>query len=195
MSDVSAAPATSGFKMPTLGEIGNTLKRGDLGLAFGVLAILVILILPLPPVLLDLALAVNTKGVMLSMKYEIGQMLLNGGGAIINTASVLGLVAGFGQWAYTASKHATVGLTKSLAVEFAQQGIRINAVCPGAVDTPMTAPMAADAQMREMTAAMHPMGRFAQPEEIAGVVVWLASDACSFLTGAAVPVDGGFTAI
>lgn len=144
---------------------------------------------------LDLALAVNTKGVMLSMKYEIGQMLLNGGGAIINTASVLGLVAGFGQWAYTASKHATVGLTKSLAVEFAQQGIRINAVCPGAVDTPMTAPMAADAQMREMTAAMHPMGRFAQPEEIAGVVVWLASDACSFLTGAAVPVDGGFTAI
>ena len=144
---------------------------------------------------LDLALAVNTKGVMLSMKYEIEQMLQNGGGAIINTASVLGLVAGFGQWAYTASKHATVGLTKSLAVEFAQQGIRINAVCPGAVDTPMTAPMASDAQMREMTAAMHPMGRFAQPEEIAGVVVWLASDACSFLTGAAVPVDGGFTAI
>lgn len=143
---------------------------------------------------LDLALAVNAKGVMLSMKYEIEQMLRNDGGVIVNTASTMGMVAGFGQWAYVASKHAAVGLTKAVAIEFAQRGIRVNAVCPGAVTTPMTAPLAADPDVREATAAMHPMGRFAAPEEIAAVVVWLASDASSYMTGAIVPVDGGFTA-
>ncbi|CAN5206058.1 SDR family oxidoreductase [soil metagenome] len=144
---------------------------------------------------LDLALAVNTKGVMLSMKYEIEQMLHDGGGVIVNTASTMGIVSGFGQWAYVASKHAAVGLTKAVAVEFAQRGIRINAVCPGAVHTPMTASMSADPQVEQATAAMHPMGRFAAPEEIAAVVVWLVSDASSYMTGAIVPVDGGYTAV
>lgn len=144
---------------------------------------------------LDQVLAVNAKGVMLSMKYEIKQMLLNGGGVIINTASTMGIVAGFGQWAYVASKHATVGLTKAVAVEFAQRGIRVNAVCPGAVRTGMTAHMITNQSLTDATAAMHPMGRFADPEEIAAVVVWLASDASSYMTGAIVPVDGGFTAV
>jgi NAD(P)-dependent dehydrogenase (short-subunit alcohol dehydrogenase family) len=144
---------------------------------------------------LDLALAVNAKGVMLSMKYEIAQMLDSGGGVIVNTASTMGMVGGFGQWAYVASKHAAVGLTRAVAAEFAQRGIRVNAVCPGAVRTPMTAAMSADPAIEQATAAMHPMGRFAEPEEIAAVVVWLVSDASSYMTGALVPVDGGFTAV
>lgn len=144
---------------------------------------------------LDLALAVNAKGVMLSMKYEIAQMLESGGGVIVNTASTMGMVGGFGQWAYVASKHAAVGLTRAVAAEFAQRGIRVNAVCPGAVRTPMTAGMSADPAIEQATAAMHPMGRFAEPEEIAAVVVWLVSDASSYMTGALVPVDGGFTAV
>lgn len=143
----------------------------------------------------DQVLAANTKSVMLSMKYEILQMLQQGGGVIINTASVVGLVAGFGQWAYAASKHAVVGLTRSVAVEYATRGIRINAVCPGAVRTPMTAGFAADPAVEQATAAMHPIGRFASPEEIAAAVVWLASDAASYMVGAAIPVDGGYTAV
>ncbi len=107
----------------------------------------------------------------------------------------MGMVGGFGQWAYVASKHAAVGLTRAVAAEFAQRGIRVNAVCPGAVRTPMTAGMSADPAIEQATAAMHPMGRFAEPEEIAAVVVWLVSDASSYMTGALVPVDGGFTAV
>lgn len=143
----------------------------------------------------DRAMAVNAKGLMLSMKYEVEQMLRTGGGVIVNTASTMGLVAGFGQWAYVASKHAAVGLTKAVAVEFAQRGIRVNAVCPGAVHTPMTAAIRADSDAESRTAAMHPMGRFAEPQEIASVVVWLASDASTYMTGAIVPVDGGYTAV
>ena len=144
---------------------------------------------------LEKAMAVNLKGVQLSMKCEIAQMLKTGGGAIVNTASTMGLVAGFGQWAYVVSKHAVVGLTKAVAVEFAQQGIRVNAVCPGAVRTPMTAAMASDPDIEKATAMMHPMGRFAEPEEIAEIAVMLVSGASSYMTGAIVPVDGGFTAV
>lgn len=138
----------------------------------------------------------NTASVMLSMKYEIEQMLKQGGGgAIVNTASTVGLVGAPGQWAYSTSKHAVIGLTRSLAAEYAAHGIRINALCPGAVRTPMIAEFAADAAVEQATTAMHPIGRFAAPEEIAAAVVWLASDGASYMVGAALPVDGGYTAI
>jgi NAD(P)-dependent dehydrogenase (short-subunit alcohol dehydrogenase family) len=143
----------------------------------------------------DLAFAVNAKGVMLSMKYEIEAMLRTGGGAIVNTASTQGLVAS-PQWAYVATKHACVGLTKAIAIAYAQQGIRVNAVCPGAVLTGMTETMvAAHPEAAAATAAMHPLGRFAQPEEIATIVAALLSDESSYMTGTAVPVDGGYTAL
>lgn len=144
----------------------------------------------------DLVLAANTKSMMLSMKYEIAQMLKQGSGTIINTASTMGLVASAsGRWAYTASKHAVVGLTKAVAAEFARQGIRINAICPGAVSTPMLDGMMPSPEAVMATAGAHPIGRVSQPEEIAAAVVWLASDAASYVVGAAIPVDGGFTAV
>ena len=141
----------------------------------------------------------NARSIMLSMKYEIPQMLKQGGGVIVNTASQLGLVAGhmpgMSAWAYSASKHAVIGLTRSVAAEYASQGIRINAVCPGSVLTPMTTGLANHPERAKATLAMYPIGRFAQPEELANAVVWLASDASSYMIGAAVAVDGGATAI
>lgn len=143
----------------------------------------------------DRVMAVNTKGVMLSMRSEIPQMLQQGGGVIINMLSALGLVGGVGQWIYSTSKHAAVGMTRSIAAEYASQGIRINAICPGGVITPMSAPFMADPEIAKAGAAAHPIGRIALAEEIASVVVWLASDAASYVVGAAIPIDGGFTAI
>ncbi|MDY0011474.1 MAG: glucose 1-dehydrogenase [Rhodocyclaceae bacterium] len=146
--------------------------------------------------LFDKVLAVNVKSVMLAMKHEIPEMLKRGGGAIINTASTMGLVGSVGgNWAYTASKHAVLGLTKSVAVEYAARGIRVNAICPGAVHTPMMAGRLANPAAEQAVAAIHPIGRVAQPEEIAAAVVWLASPGASYMVGAALPVDGGFTAI
>lgn len=145
--------------------------------------------------LFDRVMAVNVKGVMLSMKYEIAEMLKQGGGTIINTASTMGLVASAGQWAYTTSKHAVVGMTKAVAAGFASQGIRINAICPGTVRTPMIDCWLSDPETAKATAGVQPIGRVAEPEEIAASVVWLASDAASYVIGAAITVDGGYTAI
>lgn len=141
----------------------------------------------------DRTLAVNLKGVWLCMRAEIPMMLKRGGGVIVNCSSVAGLV-GFGQaGAYTASKHGVIGLTKAAALEYATSGIRINAVCPGVIDTPMiTRAVAGDEKMKAMFAAGEPMGRLGRPEEIAGAVVWLCSDSASFVTGSAIPVDGGW---
>lgn len=145
--------------------------------------------------LFDRVMAVNTKSVMLCMKYEIEQMLKQGGGSIINTASALGIVGAPKQWAYAASKHAVIGLTRSVAVEFASRGIRVNAVCPGAVRTPMIADSLAKSAEGPDTATRHPIGRVAEPEEIAAAVVWLASDAASYVIGSSNVVDGGWTVI
>ncbi len=140
--------------------------------------------------------AVNLTGVWLCMKAELKQMLAQGqGGSIINTASVAGLV-GLG-WApaYSAAKHGVVGLTKNAAIEYARHNIRVNAVCPGAVRTGMTA--AADEErpgFLDNLAKQEPMARVAAPEEIASAVVWLASDGASFTTGLAMAVDGGLVA-
>lgn len=146
--------------------------------------------------LFDKILAVNTKSVMLSMKYQIPQMLKHGGGAIINTASSLAIVGAAGQWAYSASKHAVLGLTKSVAVEYASRGIRVNALCPGAVRTPMTVRHQEKQSPDDPeTATRYPIGRVAQPEEMAAAVVWLASDAASYVIGSSLVVDGGWTII
>jgi NAD(P)-dependent dehydrogenase (short-subunit alcohol dehydrogenase family) len=139
-------------------------------------------------------LAVNQTGVWLCMKYEIVQMLHHGGGAIVNTASIAGLVGGAGGAAYTASKHGVVGLTKTAALEYAQQGIRVNCICPGYIQTPMTASNLSDPERQAQIIAREPIGRVGTPEEVAETVVWLCSDAASFVTGHAMTVDGGYVA-
>jgi NAD(P)-dependent dehydrogenase (short-subunit alcohol dehydrogenase family) len=139
-------------------------------------------------------LAVNLKGIWLAMKYEIPAMLRSGGGAIVNTASVLGLVGSRGTPAYVASKHGIVGLTKAAALDHAKEGIRVNAVCPGTIYTPMYVRReGTDPEKDRRTAASIPLGRLGQPEDVAGAVVWLCSDAAAFVTGHALVIDGGDT--
>jgi NAD(P)-dependent dehydrogenase (short-subunit alcohol dehydrogenase family) len=143
----------------------------------------------------DAVIATNLKGVWLCMKHEIRQMLKQKSGAIVNVSSVAGLVGGWFNSAYYASKHGVIGLTKAAAVEYAKDGIRINAVCPGTIRT----------QLAEQTmfknkdhvsdirqAALHPIGRIGTEEEVAAAIVWLCSDAASFVVGHAMAVDGGF---
>lgn len=142
----------------------------------------------------NVILAVNLKGVWLCMKHEIPRMLQQGGGAIVNTASVVGLVGMEGSCAYVASKHGVVGLTRAAALEYARSGIRVNAVCPGAIMTPLLQRGFPDPTAMAHMIAMEPVGRIGEPEEVAGAVVWLCSDAASFVTGHAMTVDGGLTA-
>lgn len=143
----------------------------------------------------DKVIDVNLKGCWLCMKYEIPQMLKQGGGAIVNCSSVAGLMGFATLPAYVASKHGMVGLTKSAALENAQSNIRINAVCPGVITTPMMERIThGDRAAEEQYEKTEPMGRFGRPEEIAEAVVWLCSDAASFVTGIAMPVDGGWLA-
>jgi NAD(P)-dependent dehydrogenase (short-subunit alcohol dehydrogenase family) len=143
----------------------------------------------------DRVLAVNLKGVWLCMKYELQQMLTQGSGAIVNTASIAGLVGLPGFSAYVAAKHGVNGLTKTAALECAKSGIRVNAVCPGAIRTPMFERGARTIPgIEEQTVAMEPIGRMAAPEEVGEAVVWLCSDAASFVTGLPMAVDGGWVA-
>ncbi len=143
----------------------------------------------------DRTIAVNLTGVWLCMKYEIQQMLSQGGGTIVNTASAAGLVGFPGLPDYVASKHGVVGLTKTAALEYAKSGIRVNAVCPGVIQTPM---VERGAQLSpgfdELAVSMEPVGRFGQPSEVGEAVVWLCSDAASFVTGIPMQVDGGLVA-
>jgi NAD(P)-dependent dehydrogenase (short-subunit alcohol dehydrogenase family) len=141
----------------------------------------------------DKVIDTNLKGVWLCMKYEIPEMLKHGQGAIVNMSSVAGLKGGGMGVAYHASKHGVVGLTKAAAIEYAAQGIRINAVCPAVVETAMAD--RAFFHNKDITArvtALHPMGRVGLPEEVASTVLWLCSEGASFITGHAHPVDGGF---
>jgi len=140
--------------------------------------------------------SINLKGVWLCMKYELIQMCTQGGGAIVNTASIMGLV---GSWSrsgvYNASKHGVVGLTKTAALEYAKSGIRVNAVCPGYIRTPLIEEaLASNPEMEAQIVARHPVGRMGRPEEIAEAVMWLCSDAASFVTGHTMTVDGGYVA-
>lgn len=141
-----------------------------------------------------LAVDVDFKGVFYSLQSEIRHFLKVGGGAIVNTASVGGLIADPNMSAYVAMKHAVVGLTKAAAVEYAQQGIRVNAIAPGFVVTPMTQHWADSAEFRAAFFAGNISGRAAQPEEMAGTVLHLCSDAASFVNGATFVIDGGQTA-
>ncbi len=143
----------------------------------------------------DRVLAVNARGVFLGMKYGIPLMLETGGGSVINTASVAGLVGFPGLVAYTASKGAVIQMTKTAALEYATAGIRVNAICPGVIWTPMVERFAGGSEeaQAQLTAA-EPVGRMGRPEEVAALALFLASDASSFVTGAALPVDGGFLA-
>ena len=143
----------------------------------------------------DRVIAVNLRGVFLCMKYEIPLLLKGGGGAIVNMASVAGLVGFAGLPAYCASKGGVVQLTKTAALEYATQGIRVNAICPGAIQTEMIDRIINDDPGAQASfRAMHPMNRMGQPEEIADAVVWLCSEQASFVTGHTLPVDGGMVA-
>lgn len=144
----------------------------------------------------DLIFDVNVRGVFYSMKHEIAHMLEHGGGSIVNNGSIAGLIGFPTHGLYVASKHAVLGLTKSAALEYAQQGIRVNAVNPGAIETDMVLRFTdSQKEQLEQLASMHPIGRLGRADEIATAVVWVASDEASFVTGQGITVDGGFTAI
>jgi NAD(P)-dependent dehydrogenase (short-subunit alcohol dehydrogenase family) len=140
----------------------------------------------------DRVLSINLKGVWLCLKYEVIQMLKQGGGAIVNTSSQAGLAGSVGMSAYVSSKHGVIGLTKVAALEYAQAGIRVNAVCPGVIDTPLTQRFSQET--REKILQVLPIKRLGGSEEIADAVIWLCSDEAAYITGVAMPVDGGVMA-
>lgn len=147
----------------------------------------------------DRIMAVNARGTYLCLQAEIAAMLKTGGGSIVNIASVAGLIGFPGLSPYVASKHAINGMTKNAALEYGKAGIRVNAICPGGVDTRMLDSLAEQATGGTLTTAqmmdpLHPIGRIGRPDEIAEAIVWLCCDRASFVTGATMPVDGGFVA-
>lgn len=143
----------------------------------------------------DRTIDTNLKGTWLCLKYEIQQMLQqSGGGAIVNMASLAGIIGAAAFATYSASKHGVIGLTKSAALETARSGIRINAVCPAVIETPMAQRAFADPEVAKYFRSLHPMGRFGTPLEIAEAVVWMCSEQASFMTGQSLVLDGGFLA-
>jgi len=143
----------------------------------------------------DKIVAVNLRGVWASMKHELVQMRAQGSGAIVNCSSLGGLVGGSGRATYHATKHGVLGQTKSIALQYGPHGVRVNAVCPGTIATPMVERMTAAGELDlEASAAGVPLGRLGRPEEVAAAVLWLCSDAASYVTGVALPVDAGYTA-
>ena len=141
----------------------------------------------------DAVVATDLKGVWLCLKHEL-LLLRETGGAIVNNASVAGLVALGGQSAYVAAKHGVIGLTKTAAVEYAEAGVRVNAVCPGAIQTPILKHLEDAGVDEQMLSAMSPQARIGSPGEVANAVCWLLSDEASFVTGAALSIDGGWAA-
>ncbi|MFT7648886.1 MAG: NAD(P)-dependent dehydrogenase (short-subunit alcohol dehydrogenase family) [Candidatus Poriferisodalaceae bacterium] len=142
----------------------------------------------------DLVMAVNVRSVFLGAKYAVPLMEANGGGSIVNTASISGLHGDGGAVVYAASKAAVINLTRALSTDHARDGIRVNAICPGTIETPPVQRMMADPASLEVNLRAHAIGRLGQPSEIANAAVWLASDEASFVTGEAIVVDGGLRA-
>ena len=147
----------------------------------------------------DEVMSVNAKGTFLCLKYEIAYMIRNGGGAIVNLASVAGLIGFPGLGAHVASKHAINGLTKNAALEYSKMGVRVNSICPGGIETRMLDSLVAQSSKgqvgtHEMMDPLHPIGRIGTPDEVAELIVWLCSNRASFLTGANISIDGGFVA-
>ena len=143
----------------------------------------------------DRVMAINLRGVWSCMKFELQQMRRQSGGAIVNCSSLGGLIGGPRRGIYHAAKHGVIGFTKSAALEYATRGIRVNAVCPGMIQTPMSDQMIAEGQGEQLNAMLNtyvPMGRLGRPGEIADAVLWLCSSAASYVTGQSISVDGGF---
>ncbi|MDB4941469.1 MAG: short-chain dehydrogenase/reductase [Labilithrix sp.] len=138
---------------------------------------------------------IDLRGVFLCMKYEIPRMLEHGGGAIVNTSSGAGVIGIKGNAAYTAAKHGVIGLTRAAALDYAAKNVRINAICPGYIDTPMIARFAAGPEGRAKVIAEEPIGRMGRPEEIGATVAWMCSDEAGFMIGHALVVDGGQTIV
>jgi NAD(P)-dependent dehydrogenase (short-subunit alcohol dehydrogenase family) len=135
---------------------------------------------------------VNLNSLFYGMKYQIKAMLKSGGGNIVNISSILGSVGFAGSAGYTSAKHGVVGLTQTAALEYSAQNIRVNAVGPGFIDTPLL--NALDAEMKKQVALLHPIGRLGKSEEVAELIYWLSSDKASFVTGSYYPIDGGYLA-
>jgi len=143
----------------------------------------------------DQTININLKGMWLCLKHEIRQMLKQGeGGAIVNMASVAGWIGAAGAATYCASKHGVIGLTKAAALETARSGIRVNAVCPAVIETPMGDRIWGSPEMRKVALGLHPIGRLGKPMEVAEAVVWMCSDRASFMTGQSLVLDGGMLA-
>jgi NAD(P)-dependent dehydrogenase (short-subunit alcohol dehydrogenase family) len=137
---------------------------------------------------------INLSSVFYCSKYELHAMLESGGGSIVNIASILGYVSFANSPAYVAAKHGVVGLTKNTAVEYAQKGIRVNAIGPAFIQTAMISDLEKDEEVNKFLISLHPIGRLGKPEEVAELIIWLSSDKASFVTGAYYPVDGGYLA-
>jgi len=149
----------------------------------------------LPEEQFDQLVGINVKGVWLCLKYEIQQMLKQGdGGAIVNMSSVAGLMGAVGASAYVASKHAVIGMTRTAALEYAKAGIRVNAVCPAVIETPMAERAFGDPAASKWVLSLHPIGHFGKPIEIAEAVLWMCSSRASFMTGNFIVLDGGMMA-
>lgn len=138
--------------------------------------------------------ATNLSSVFYCMKYQINQMMKQGSGSIVNNSSILGTVGFSNACAYVASKHGVIGLTQTAALEYSKSGIRINAIGPGFINTPLLSEAGIDAEAKKGLVMLHPIGRLGEPEEVAELVVWLSSDKASFITGSYYPIDGGYLA-
>jgi NAD(P)-dependent dehydrogenase (short-subunit alcohol dehydrogenase family) len=150
-------------------------------------------VVDLPEEEFDRMVATNLKGTFLCMKYEIPAMLRSGGGTVVNCSSVAALVSHAGQAAYSATKAGIVGLTRGAALDFASQGVRINAVCPGLVRTPLVKDVISTPEVLEYVNRVHPLGRLGMPEDVAPLVAFLLGDKAGWITGQAFPIDGGYT--